>query len=247
MGAHRPHRPAAERAQLSDEAPADYRNRLYGRRKGRPLSPTRYTLLERRLPELLVDPTSVRPSDPRSLFGVTVSGLRLEVGCGAGEHFIHEATASPQIGFLGVEPFEEGLARMVAGIDAAGLRNVRLYDGDAAALLDWLPDRSLDRVDVLFPDPWPKRRHWKRRFVSEANLDRFARVLRPGGEFRCASDIPAYIDWTLQHVMRRNDLRWTAERADDWRKPWAGWPGTRYEAKAYKAGRTPAWLTFARL
>ncbi|MCW5697064.1 MAG: tRNA (guanosine(46)-N7)-methyltransferase TrmB [Bauldia sp.] len=231
---------------MSGGAPAGHRSRLYGRRKGRPLSPTRAALLARRLPELLVDPGRIKDADPRSLFAVPVSAVRLEVGCGAGEHFIHEATAAPDIGFLGVEPFEEGLARMVAGIDAAGLRNVRLHDGDAAELLDALPDASLDRIDLLFPDPWPKRRHWKRRFVSDANLDRFARVLAPGGRFRCASDIPAYIDWTLQHVMKRGDLVWTATRADDWRRPWAGWPGTRYEAKAHRAGRKPAWLVFER-
>jgi tRNA (guanine-N7-)-methyltransferase len=246
VGAHRPRRPAAERAQLSDGTPAEHRNRLYGRRKGRPLSPTRTALLARRLPELLVDPKQAPPADPRSLFRVPVTTLRVEVGCGAGEHLIHEALSAPDVGFIGVEPFEQSLARMVAGIETAGLRNVRLYDGDAAVLLDWLPAAALDRVDVLFPDPWPKRRHWRRRFVSDANLARFVRILREGGTFRCASDIPAYVDWTLQHVMRRPELRWTARRADDWRKPWPGWPGTRYEAKAHRAGRTPAWLVFER-
>jgi tRNA (guanine-N7-)-methyltransferase len=126
------------------------------------------------------------------------------------------------------------------------MRNVRLHDGDAALLLDWLPAASLVRVDLLYPDPWPKKRHWKRRFVSDGNLDRIARALKPGGLFRVASDIESYIDWTLLHVLKRGDFAWTAARADDWRKPFPGWPGTRYEKKAVAAGRTPAYLAFLR-
>jgi tRNA (guanine-N7-)-methyltransferase len=134
----------------------------------------------------------------------------------------------------------------VSAITDGGLRNVRLYDGDAVHLLDWLPPASLALVDLLYPDPWPKRRHWKRRFVSPENLERIARVLAPGGMFRVASDIDDYIAWTLLHLMHRKDFAWTAERADDWRKPFPGWPGTRYEAKALAAGRRPTYLEFRR-
>ncbi|MGV8840064.1 MAG: tRNA (guanine(46)-N(7))-methyltransferase TrmB [Bauldia sp.] len=227
----------------SVEAP--YR-RLHGRRKGRPLSPTRTALVADRSADLLLDLAKPSPADPRDLFPVPVREIRFEVGCGGGEHLIHEALAAPDVGFIGVEPFEEAFGKIVAGVDAAGLRNVRLFADDAALVFDWLPENSLARVDVLYPDPWPKRRHWKRRFVSDENLDRMARLLRPGGAFRCASDIPGYIDWTLQRVAPRTDFRWTAERADDWRKPWAGWPGTRYEGKALRAGRVPAYLVFER-
>lgn len=199
------------------------------------------------LPELRLDPTKPFPADPYALFAASVHDVRLEVGCGGGEHLLHEARTYPEVGFIGVEPFEEGLAKLVAGIDAEGLRNVRLFDDDAALILDWLPPGSLSRVDVFYPHPWPKRRHWKRRFISDDNLDRIAQVLRPGGLLRCASDIPAYIDWALQRTRRRRDFRWTAVRADDWRQPYPGWPGTRYEAKALREGRTPAYLAFERV
>ena len=138
------------------------------------------------------------------------------------------------------------MASAVAAIDDRGLENIRLFDGDAAHLLDWLPAASLAAVDLLYPDPWPKKRHWKRRFVSPENLDRLARVIAPGGAFRFASDIPSYVEWTLAHALRHPAFAWTAERADDWRLPFAGWPGTRYEAKAIAAGRVPTYLTFSR-
>lgn len=225
----------------------DRQHKLHGRRKGRPLSAHQAGLIERLLPALRVDPSAPGPADAASLFPIPVGEVRLEIGCGAGEHLLHEASAAPSVGFIGVEPFQEGLAKIVAKIDAAGSRNVRLYDDDAALLLDWLPERSLTRIDLLYPDPWPKKRHWKRRFISAANLDRMARALRPGGELRVASDIPAYVDWTLRSVTPRSDFVWTARKADDWRLPWPGWPGTRYEAKALAAGRTPAYLTFRRV
>jgi tRNA (guanine-N7-)-methyltransferase len=224
-----------------------FEKRLHGRRKGRPLSPTRSGLVARRLPELRLDPTEPGPTSAAVLFPIAVRNVVLEVGCGGGEHLVHEARENSDVGHIGIEPFEQGLAKMVAAVDAAALQNVRIYDGDAALILDWLPARSLSRVDVFYPDPWPKRRHWKRRFISDDNLDRIARALRPGGLLRCASDIPDYIDWALQRTQDRTDFRWTAVRADDWRRPYPGWPGTRYEAKAFREGRTPAYLAFQRL
>ena len=222
------------------------RPRLHGRRKGRPLSPSRQALLDARLEELALDPAAI-PANAKELFGTPVRELRLEIGFGGGEHLRHQARGEPEIGFIGVEPFLNGFAKMVAAVAADGLRNVRLFAGDAAMLLERLPAASLARVDLLYPDPWPKRRHWKRRFVSPANLDLLARVLAPGGEFRFASDIPSYVDWALSHLLRRQDFAWTAETADDWRLPWPGWPSTRYEAKALREGRSPAYLTFQRL
>ena len=222
------------------------RDSLYGRRKGKPLSARREGLMATLYPALAIDLAAAPPADAASLFRVPVDTVCLEIGFGGGEHLIHEATAAPRIGFLGVEPFLAGMAKAVAAVAETGLRNLRLFDGDAAHLLDWLPPASLSRVDLLYPDPWPKRRHWKRRFVNPANLDRLARVLRPGGLFRLASDIDSYVAWTLLHLLKRPDFEWTAERADDRRLPFPGWPGTRYEAKALAAGRKPAYLAFRR-
>jgi tRNA (guanine-N7-)-methyltransferase len=200
-----------------------------------------------RLPSLAVDVERAAPKNLAALFAVPVSAVRLEIGFGGGEHLIGEAEAHPAIGHVGVEPFVNGLAKAVASVVDLGLDNVRLFGGDATRLLDWLPAASLDRIDLLYPDPWPKKRHWKRRFVGPENLDRFARVLRKGGTVRFASDIESYVAWTLAHFMRRQDFTWTAERPDDWRKPFPGWQGTRYERKALAAGRKPAYLEFCRL
>ncbi len=137
------------------------------------------------------------------------------------------------------------MAKMLVAVEEQGLDNVRLYDADARLLLAALPDASLDRIWMLYPDPWPKTRHRKRRLLNDDTAPHMARILKPGGELRFASDIPDYVDWTLRRVRRSAPaLDWTAERADDWRTPFPGWPGTRYEAKAIREGRRPAYLTF---
>jgi tRNA (guanine-N7-)-methyltransferase len=223
------------------------RDKLFGRRKGKPLSPRRAGLLATELPKLAVDTELTPPADLAALFPGSPQRLRLEVGFGGGEHLIARAAAEPDAGFIGVEPFVAGMAKAVAAIVDGGIENIRLYGGEASVLLEWLPPASLDSIDILYPDPWPKKRHWKRRFVSVENLDRLARVLKPGGLLRFASDIPSYAEWTLALVMRRDDLAWTAERAADWTNPFPGWPGTRYETKALTAGRTPTYLTFRRI
>lgn len=187
------------------------------------------------------------PDDLRRLFAAPVEAVRLEIGFGGGEHLRSEAARLPQTGFIGVEPFVNGMAKMAAALAAGPLANVRLFDADATLLLDWLPEASLSRIDLLYPDPWPKRRHWKRRFVSAGNLDRMARVLASGATFRFASDIADYVNWTLLHLRAHPAFAWEAREADDWRKPWEGWPGTRYEAKALREGRAPAYLRFRRL
>jgi tRNA (guanine-N7-)-methyltransferase len=195
---------------------------------------------------LALDLASPPPEPFAALFATPVAGFHLEIGFGGGEHLVAAALALPGDGFIGVEPFLAGMAKAVAAIADRGIGNIRLFEGDASHLLDWLPAASLVSVDLLYPDPWPKRRHWKRRFVNPANLDRIARVLKPGGLLRFASDIDAYVEWTLLHLQKRADFVWTAERADDWRKPFPGWSGTRYEAKALAAGRRPGYLSFAR-
>ncbi len=170
----------------------------------------------------------------------------MEIGFGGGEHLYHESGRYPQTGFIGVEPFVNGMAKMLAALDEEARPNLRLYDEDATAVLDWLPEASLSGIDLFYPDPWHKRRHWKRRFVSDANLDRFARVLKPGAKFRFASDIEHYVNWTLQHCRRHDAFDWQAEGPSDWNDAYEGWPGTRYEAKAFREGRVAAYLTFIR-
>lgn len=223
------------------------RDSLYGRRKGKPLSPRRLRLMATLFRRLAIDIAAPPPESLTPLFAAHPRRVSLEIGFGGGEHLISAASADPQSGFIGVEPYLNGMASAVAAIDDRGLANIRLFDGDAANLLDWLPPASLTAVDLLYPDPWPKKRHWKRRFVSPQNLDRLARALVPGGSFRFASDIPSYVEWTLLHTRRHADFMWTAERADDWRLPFVGWPGTRYEAKALRQGRRPTYLSFRRL
>ncbi len=228
------------------ERPKRLSEAFFGRRHGKTIRPSQAAALESGLARYGLDLTTAAPSDLRTLFAADVSGIRLEIGFGGGEHLRHEAARYPGVGFIGVEPFVNGMAKMMAAAKLAPLVNLRVFDDDAALLLDWLPSGSLDGIDLLYPDPWPKKKHWKRRFVGPANLDRFARVLRRGGIFRFASDIDTYVNWTLLHCRAHGAFEWQAKSAQDWRTPYEGWPGTRYEAKAIREGRPPAYLTFIR-
>jgi tRNA (guanine-N7-)-methyltransferase len=219
---------------------------VFGRRKGHPLRPRQAALFETLLPRLSLDLSRPAPADLRTLFA-DADDVRLESGFGGGEHLIAEAEHRPRTGFIGIEPFVNGMAKALAAIDEGGLRNIRLHHGDATEVLPWLPPASLSRFDLHYPDPWPKRRHWKRRFVQDGTVAAIARALRPAGEFRFASDIPSYVEWVLVRLLRSPEFAWTAECADDWRKPWAGWPGTRYDAKAKCEGRVPCYLIFRRV
>jgi tRNA (guanine-N7-)-methyltransferase len=219
---------------------------FFGRRKGHRLKPLQAALFDTLLPRLALDLEIPPAADLATLFPPPVDAVRLEIGFGGGEHMIAEAERNPGTGFIGVEPFVNGMAKALAAIQQRGLTNVRLYVGDATLLLAWLPKNSLARVDLIYPDPWPKRRHWKRRFVQDATVAGIARLLQPGGEFRFVSDIPDYTAWTLRHVSRVREFEWTAERADDWRQPWPGFTSTRYEAKAKRDGRVPCYLIFRR-
>jgi len=198
------------------------------------------------LPRLAVALDRPPQKNLAELFSRPPHTVCLEIGFGGGENLIAQATANPSTGFIGCEPFVNGMAKILAWIEAGGLDNVMLYAGDAVDLLAWLPDASIAKIDLLYPDPWPKRRHWKRRFVQHRTVAMLARVLRPGGLFRFATDIPDYAAWTLDHLLHAPDFVWTAERADDWRRPWAGFQGTRYEAKAKREGRVPCYLEFCR-
>ncbi|MBW8637937.1 tRNA (guanine(46)-N(7))-methyltransferase TrmB [Hoeflea sp. WL0058] len=225
----------------------DNQRSFFGRRKGKTLRPKQRQAVDDVLPLYRIDISGPSPADAAGLFEADVDRMRLEIGFGGGEHFLHRAAEQPETGFIGVEPFVNGMAKCAAALAEEPLRNVRLFDEEAALLLDWLPENSVDHVDLLYPDPWPKKRHWKRRFVNEESLDRLARVLKPGGVFCFASDIDTYVNWTLLHCRSHPAFAWRAETAQDWRRPYPGWPGTRYEAKAVREDRTPAYLTFRRV
>lgn len=218
---------------------------FFGRRAGHKLSLRQRDLLDTQLPRLTLDLTAPA-GDLAQLFLVPVDSVRLEIGFGGGEHLICEAAAHPRTGFLGAEPFVNGMAKALATIVARKIENIRLHHGDAADLMTWLPASALERIDLIYPDPWPKRRHWKRRFVQDESLAAIACALRPGGEFRFVTDIPDYAAWTLERALRSPDLVWTARCADDWRRPWPGFTGTRYEVKAKREGRCPCYLIFRR-
>jgi len=219
----------------------------HGRRQGRRLRTGRQRLVEELLPRLrLTLPAGDGPVDPRGLFSPVPAKLWLEIGFGGGEHLAGQAARHRQIGFIGSEVFLNGLASALAHIEREKLANVRLLHEDARVLLPRLPEGAIDRVYLLFPDPWPKRRHRDRRFTSRGNLDALARVMADGAELRIASDDMGFIRWTLEHTRNHPDLVWQARRPLDWRQPPEDWIATRYQEKAVKAGRSPVFLTFRR-
>lgn len=222
------------------------RGAFYGRRKGHPLRKGQAYVIRDALPQLALDLAKSAPSDLRALFTPPVSGVRLEIGFGGGENLLHEARANPDTGFIGCDVYLNGVAKCVAMLAEEKLANVRVHHGDAQPLLEWLPKASLAQIDILYPDPWPKRRHWKRRFISDGRVKKIARVLAKGGTLRFATDIPHYAEWALIRILRSGEFEWTAERANDWLKPWPDFPGTRYEAKAMREGRKPAYFSFMR-
>jgi tRNA (guanine-N7-)-methyltransferase len=219
---------------------------LYGRRKGKKLRPRQAELLEQALPGLALD-TAQKIADVPGQFPRRPTQIWLEIGFGGGEHLVAQALVHPNVGFFGCEPFVNGVAKLLARIDAEKLENLRLYQGNAAVLIAALPDACLDGVYLLYPDPWPKRRQRKRRFLSDAMLADLARVIRGGAELRFATDIDDYAGWVLARVLRSPHFAWAAASAADWQKPWAGWTSTRYEAKALAASRRPVYLTFSRI
>ena len=233
------------KARSNRTTPQAHRGAFFGRRKGHALRARQAALFDTLLPQLALDLARPSPADLSALFD-GVEEVRLESGFGGAEHLIAEAECKPRVGFIGIEPFVNGMAKALAAIEEGKLTNIRLHHGDGTDVVAWLPATSLTRFDLLYPDPWPKRRHWKRRFVQDESVAAISRVLKPGGEFRFASDIPDYIAWTMIRTTRSPDFIWTAEQADDWRKPWPDFTRTRYEAKAIREGRIPCYLTFRR-
>ena len=228
--------------------PAPHNGRaFFGRRKGHKLPPRQAGLLETLLPRLAIDLTHPAPPELAALFAEPVTAVCLEIGFGGGEAMLAQAKAARHVGFIGVEPFVNGMAKALAGIQAEGLNNIRLHFDDALGLIAWLPDASLNRIDLIHPDPWPKRRHWKRRFVQDETVSQLARILRAGGEFRFVTDIADYAAWTLRRLLDSPDFDWVAQCADDWRNPWPDFTGTRYHAKAAREQRPSCFLLFRRI
>jgi tRNA (guanine-N7-)-methyltransferase len=204
-------------------------------------------LFDTLLPKLAPDLGKPAPADLCDLFDRPLDNVRLEIGFGGAEHLIAQALANPRSGFIGSDGFINAIGKALTAIDDNALGNIRLHHGDASDLIDWLPAGGLTRIDLLYPDPWPKRRHWKRRFIQDDSLKRLARILKSGGDLRFATDIADYAAYALARVLRSQDFVWTAEAASDWRKPWDGFSRTRYEAKAIREGRTPAYFIFRKV
>ena len=208
------------------------RHQFYGRRKGKPLRRHHSGLVDSLLPRVAVD------------LSAPLNGLAeprwLEIGFGGGEHLAHQARLNPAVSLVGAEAFLNGVAKLLALLEAGALGNVRVHYGDARDLLEALPDASFERVYLLYPDPWPKERQKKRRFVSNKNLVQIHRVLKPGGQFLFASDIPDYCEWTRHEVAEFQHFAMLSDSS----APFENWISTRYESKALREGRTPRYISF---
>ncbi|MCB9942701.1 MAG: tRNA (guanosine(46)-N7)-methyltransferase TrmB [Geminicoccaceae bacterium] len=237
MGADRPRR----RAEASLQLNTGVRRQVYGRHLAPRLRPVQKARLETMLPKLRLD----IPEDGRLVH--LPERLWLEIGFGGGEHLAWQAANNPDVGFIGVEPFMGGVVKLLQHIESDDLKNVRVVVDDARLLLAALPERSVERVFILFPDPWPKRRHWKRRIVCDAVISEVARVMRSGGLLRIATDHADYRQWILEVMLRAPGFEWQAERPADWRERGDDWPPTRYEEKAVRENRPPVFLRFGRV
>lgn len=227
--------------------PADIDPHFHGRRRGRKLRPGREQLLETALPRVAIAaPPEGDVVDPRIWFSAKPKDVWLEIGFGAGEHLAWQAAANPAIGLIGAEPFLNGVARLLSTIEEDDLANIRILPDDVRPLLAGLDDASLGRVFILFPDPWPKLRHHKRRLVNPVMLDELARVMADGTELRLATDDQSYLVWMLRHLEAHPAFTWLAECADDWRNRPEDWPDTRYEGKNRSGGPGSTFLRYRR-
>jgi tRNA (guanine-N7-)-methyltransferase len=228
--------PRLRKPSVSEQKPREV---FYGRAKGRPLRAAARRALENKT--LIVEDTRAVES-----FLKQFPETHLEIGFGAGEHLIARAKENQRIGFIGAEAYINGVAKCAFHAQEAGLQNLRIWPFDARPLLDALPANCLGAIYLLYPDPWPKRRHWKRRMVNERNLSRFARLLKTGGKFYFATDWANYAAWALLHVLRSPDFIWPGQGQRDWKEPFSYWTSTRYEKKALHGDRTPTYLSFNR-
>ncbi len=220
---------------------------FYGRRKGKHLKASQERYVEEDLAALSPGPVGWdenpdrTPLDLDTMFGG--KPVWLEIGFGGGEHLVNQAASNPDVGIIGCEPYINGVAMLLGKIRKANVDNLRVFPGDARDLFDVLPDASISKAFLLYPDPWPKARHHRRRFVTPEHLEPLARVMASGTKLRVATDIEDYVRQTLEEVPRHG-FHWLAERPSDWREPWSDWVSTRYEQKALREGRSPHYLTF---
>jgi len=220
---------------------------FFGRRSGKTLHARQQALVDELLPRIAISLPENGALDPGTLFATRPDSIMIEIGYGGGEYLARQALEHPQAGFIGCEVFSGGIGKILEKIATKDIANVRLFTDDALKLLQTLPDATLDGVYLLYPDPWPKTRHHKRRFVSPLTLTELARVLKPGGFFCFATDIEDYANWTLAHVLREPGLTWPLVPPASWHVPFAGWQPTRYEQKARKQGRMRSfYFTFQR-
>lgn len=235
-------RSVSETFKTSEGEPS--RGLLYGRRKGKPLRDARAAAYRDGLVRCALD-LSQPCDDPLTLFDAPVERLALEIGFGAGEHLLHQLERQNDTGFIGCEPFVNGMAKLLDDAQHhEGRDRLRVHEGDAREVLTWLPDGCLHHVYLLYPDPWPKMKHEKRRFMGVDTLSLLFAKMRLGGELRVASDIDAYKATTLKSVAQHDGFE--QDESHDSQEPWADWRRTRYEAKAIKAGRIPAYFSFFR-
>ena len=234
--------------------------KFFGRRKGRIIRKAKSTLLERFLPQIQI--TSETRLDKDSLFAFPIKELCLEIGFGSGDHLAGQALRHPENGYIGAEVFQNGVANLLTLI--TGIRegnslplhisllpsrsdNIRVYAGDIRLLFSRMPDNFLDKVFLLFPDPWPKKRHASRRFINPANLQELARIIKSGGILRIATDHPVYKRWTLRQMHQCSDFVWTATCGSDWKHEPQDWVKTKYQQKALTEGRRPIFLDYRRV
>lgn len=224
------------------------KRKFYGRRKGKTLTKKRAELIDTLLPDLTLPFEKGRPDasiDPHDFFDQNYQEIWLEIGFGDGAHLAEQARRNPDVGFIGCEPFMNGVAGLLCEIDDDNIQNILIWPDDARDVMDAMKDASLDRLFLLHPDPWPKTRHHKRRFIQDTIVNQLARILKKGGEFRVATDDQDLCDWMLYHIDKSPHFEWTARCADDWRNPPDDWPVTRYGEK--QLAGTPVYLTFIRI
>ncbi len=233
---------------MTSETPIHFRDkdkfRTFGRAKGKTLSPAQTALMEQVFPKMDISPAVSAGLNP--LDDMT-GDIWLEIGFGAAEHLLWQAGRNPDVTVLGVEPFLNGVAKAVKGAQDQGLENLRLYRGDVRDVLTLVPNESFDRIFILFPDPWPKKRHHKRRLIQDEFIADLHRALKPGGELRFGSDIIHYVDWALTRISRHGGFDWSPKRQSDWRMRPDDWPETRYLQKAIREGRSGHFFSFKRL
>lgn len=230
---------------------APWRN-FYGRRKGKGLRPSQEKYLDEDLAALSPGPVGWEENPDRQALDLAsvfpdASEYWLEIGFGGGEHLVHQASNYPNVGIIGCEPYINGVAMLLGKVREAQVSNLRIHPGDARDMFDVIPDGTLSRVFLLYPDPWPKKRHHRRRFVTPEHLEPLARKMKSGAILRVATDIEDYVRQTLEQVAFKGDFEWLTERSTDWKVPWGDWISTRYEQKALRERRVPHYLTFRRV